>query len=670
MIRTARNTNNTNLIHDEDIDYIINHDLTSELSSVNTQLENKVSKTGNETVSGNKTFTNNVLVNGNLTVDGTQTVVNVETMNLEDNKIRLNVNQTGIPPEHLLSGVEVVRGDEPSYNFVFEEETDLFKVGVEDELQAVATRDDTLPNHELPKWNATDTKLVASGVNANNLTGLTGNVQTQLNNKLNLSGGTITGNVIIESSNPVLTIRNNTGGYGGSLYFGNENHAILQRVDNNLEIRTAHASGGIGSIGAIQFFNGTVSNNSEKMRVDTNGNIGINTTTPQEKLHVNGNIRCNNLTKNTVLVSDSNKNIVSSSVSYTTLGFLDATSSIQTQLNNKSNTGHTHSISDITNLQTQLDSKANDSDVVKLSGSQSISGTKTFTSGKTNFNTGSNEVGYIRTSGEEGSNDKLRIVGPRGGGGIQFGVSSNLTDAMFLNAGGRLGIGTTTPQEKLHVGGNIRSDNLTTNTVLVGDTNKNIVSSTITNTELGYLSGATSNIQTQINNITGSTSGLTVNRALISNGSGAITTSTITDTELDYLSGVSSNVQTQINSKSNTGHTHSINNITGLQTELNEIVKFRNNSLGGVHKKERILYGSFNYEAGDSATHSITFYAPFLSTLAPVITATAFDTTTNNQRVVHVVDRSYTGATFRATAANGSGVDTMIMWMAIGRDKL
>lgn len=45
---------------------------------------------------------------------------------------------------------------------------------------------------------------------------------------------------------------------------------------------------------------------------------------------------------------------------------------------------------------------------------------------------------------------------------------------------------------------------------------------------------------------------LTANRAVISNGSGKIAVSTVTDTELGYVSGVTSAIQTQINSKQNT----------------------------------------------------------------------------------------------------------------------
>lgn len=47
-------------------------------------------------------------------------------------------------------------------------------------------------------------------------------------------------------------------------------------------------------------------------------------------------------------------------------------------------------------------------------------------------------------------------------------------------------------------------------------------------------------------------SNLTASRALISNGSGKVAISSVTDTELGYLSGVTSSIQTQINSKIST----------------------------------------------------------------------------------------------------------------------
>lgn len=85
---------------------------------------------------------------------------------------------------------------------------------------------------------------------------------------------------------------------------------------------------------------------------------------------------------------------------------------------------------------------------------------------------------------------------------------------------------------------------------------------TATTAELNHVDGVSSNIQTQLNakqaTITGAattidTENLTANRALISNSSGKVAaSSTITTTELGYLNGVTSNIQTQLNGKLST----------------------------------------------------------------------------------------------------------------------
>lgn len=80
----------------------------------------------------------------------------------------------------------------------------------------------------------------------------------------------------------------------------------------------------------------------------------------------------------------------------------------------------------------------------------------------------------------------------------------------------------------------------------------------VSNTEFGYLDGVTSAIQTQIDSkqatITGGastivSSNLTADRALVSNGSGKVAVSSVTVTELGYVSGVTSAIQTQIGTK-------------------------------------------------------------------------------------------------------------------------
>ena len=58
-------------------------------------------------------------------------------------------------------------------------------------------------------------------------------------------------------------------------------------------------------------------------------------------------------------------------------------------------------------------------------------------------------------------------------------------------------------------------------------------------------------------------SNLTANRALISNGSGKVDVSAVTSTELGYLGGVTSNIQTQLNSKLSAAPVTSVNSKTG-----------------------------------------------------------------------------------------------------------
>lgn len=99
---------------------------------------------------------------------------------------------------------------------------------------------------------------------------------------------------------------------------------------------------------------------------------------------------------------------------------------------------------------------------------------------------------------------------------------------------------------------------LTINRAVVSDGIGALTVATTTATEIGYVNGVTSAIQAQLDakqaTITGGAStivsaNLTVNRALMSDGSGKVIVSTVTATELGYSSGVTSAIQSQINAK-------------------------------------------------------------------------------------------------------------------------
>ena len=91
-------------------------------------------------------------------------------------------------------------------------------------------------------------------------------------------------------------------------------------------------------------------------------------------------------------------------------------------------------------------------------------------------------------------------------------------------------------------------------------------------TTVGTLKTNVGNIQTALTNkqdvIVGAASTITENnlvadRALISNSSGKVAVSNVTSTELGYLDGVTSNVQTQLNKKLEKAPVTSVNNKTG-----------------------------------------------------------------------------------------------------------
>lgn len=76
----------------------------------------------------NVTF-NDLTVSGNLTVSGTTTTVNTETINLADNIIVLNSNETGAPSQN--AGIEIERGTSTNVAFQWNETNDNWEYTVD-----------------------------------------------------------------------------------------------------------------------------------------------------------------------------------------------------------------------------------------------------------------------------------------------------------------------------------------------------------------------------------------------------------------------------------------------------------------------------------------------------------------------------------------------------------
>jgi hypothetical protein len=131
------------------------------------------------------------------------------------------------------------------------------------------------------------------------------------------------------------------------------------------------------------------------------------------------------------------------------------------------------------------------------------------------------------------------------------------------------------------------------NRAVMTDGSGNLAVSSVTSTELGYLSGVTSAIQTQINakktvatgnaysfETTNSSGNLqetavTASRAVATDANGLPTASATTATELGYVSGVTSAIQTQLNAKATDSlvvHLAGTETITGSKTFSSDII--------------------------------------------------------------------------------------------------
>lgn len=127
------------------------------------------------------------------------------------------------------------------------------------------------------------------------------------------------------------------------------------------------------------------------------------------------------------------------------------------------------------------------------------------------------------------------------------GVTSNIQTQLNAKQATITGAATT-----------IDTENLTASRALVSDASGKVGVSSTSLLELAYLTGVTSGVQAQLNNkqaiITGAattidTENLTVSRALVSDASGKVAVSAVTSTEIGYLDGVTSSIQTQLNAK-------------------------------------------------------------------------------------------------------------------------
>jgi hypothetical protein len=102
-------------------------------------------------------------VTGNLFVDGTTFTVHNTEVRTADNVITLNYGEPGNGVTDGTAGIEIDRGSQPNYEFIFAEQTDTFRIGEEGETQAVATREDNPEDGRMAYWNETERRFDTAG---------------------------------------------------------------------------------------------------------------------------------------------------------------------------------------------------------------------------------------------------------------------------------------------------------------------------------------------------------------------------------------------------------------------------------------------------------------------------------------------------------------------------
>jgi hypothetical protein len=214
------------------------------------------------TVAGQLNVSENVVVAGNLVVQGTTTTVNSETVNIADNIVILNSNETGTPSQN--GGISIERGTGANKSFLWDETADRWTLGSESlvaanfigtasQVENSVTPGSYLTGSAFDGSSATTFAVDATSTN-------TGNKVVARNASGNFSAGTITatlnGNASTASkwqSAQTLTLG---GDLSGSASFDGSSGFTLSATINNGTVDSAAIQN--GSVGVNQLASNSV----------------------------------------------------------------------------------------------------------------------------------------------------------------------------------------------------------------------------------------------------------------------------------------------------------------------------------------------------------------------------------------------------------------------------
>jgi hypothetical protein len=369
------------------------------------------------------TVTGNLVVGGDLTISGTTTTIDTETVGIKDNIILINSNQTGVPSSALKGGLEIERGDLTNFQFVFDESDDRFKVGQIGSLQTVATRTDdgTIADRGITFFNTSTNRLENNAnivIDSDNKVGIGTASPAQ---KLDVQGNIATANNFI----------------GGGKDYGNTGNAF------NSTLQLYNGTTGNTTLNNEGFGVDLQTNSVSRLFINNAGNVGIGTgttTSPEGKLHV-----ASSETASRIVIQNTNNSSAGAGI------FMKTTNAGTMVSNATLRTTNDGVFSIFTGTTTE-----NERLTINSSGNVGI-GTTSPTTAKLEVANSSNVETSIRifTSGvhstyigNKANDTNLYITNTTAGGSL-----GDAGKSITLNSSGNVGIGTTSPQSKLHING-------------------------------------------------------------------------------------------------------------------------------------------------------------------------------------------------------------------------
>jgi len=587
--------------------------LSGATSNLQTQISARVDKTSTETISGAKTFSNNIRLDGSLLLNaGALTLTNANLQKIQ----YLSTVSSDIQTQTTALSTKLTNLTFSSPTTTISNTTALTTCNITGNLRVDGSL--LLNAGALTLTNANLQKIQF----LSDMSGST--VQVQLNQKIGLgNNNTYTG------SNTF----NGSAQFNSQFYIYSASPSIQIENGNTLRQWSNGTTGDV--VMELAWDNGS-SSTGFSLQGGTNGtrglfglyfctNVSAGTRLPIMYSKDTGTQSTNVLTiaSGTTATTNLTFSGTLNSVSSTTFGYLDATSSIQTQLNNKANLTSTNYFSGVNTFTNQLASTYNNSGTIY--GTQTewfCTGHRSWANGgaatlgsnvyEMSFDTGFYQRGLTIQGGESNTAG----VGARGS---IFGLYYRT----YINGGTDP---TRTPimyGTDLETGAINNTLTIPSSLRLYGDL-KLFSGDTVTNAQLNYLSTLTENVQTAFNTLKTKTTDITFtsgspNKTSIVNSCETSTLTFLTSlngistTVFGYLSGCTSSIQTQL-----TNIVSSITTVSNRQ-QIGSIMQHPKGNIGSPYLLANgqavsrttysALFASYGtlYGAGDGST---TFNLP------------------------------------------------------------